>query len=129
LLLFFAFRSIRALADALLLIELLAALVGVTSVWAVLSLLGRVRPWTGAGLRLAAFGLSAWSFSEFLLSYGGFRVGWLTPAEPAFKWVWLVRNTSLIAFGVGLGLVIAHSSIELIRRREAAGCSLISVSP
>jgi hypothetical protein len=92
-----------------------AGLVLLLAAWVVLSLLGRVGTWTGAGFRLAVLGYVGWWYGAFLTDFGG-ASPFLPHADPVRTWLWLVRNASLLVLGAGVGLVIAYSAVDWRRR-------------
>ena len=89
----------------------------VAAAWSLLLVLDRVGSWTGAGFRLSVYGFVAWWYATFLTDFAGAWIGSLdSRTESAVTMLWLVRNTALIVFGVGLGQVAFYSVREWRRR-------------
>jgi hypothetical protein len=102
-------------------VVLQAAIASVLAAWVVMALLGRIGTWTGAGFRLVVLGFVGWWFATFLADFDPL-VAMTEDAGPvggALAMLWLVRNTALVAVGLGLGLVLAYSAVDLRRRRRS----------
>lgn len=87
--------------------------------WMSLVVFGYVGKGTGAGFRLALLGLAARICGSMVVSAK------LSSTDPGYFAVesgrgpiWWTRNLGVMAFGLGLALVVLASAMDLVRRRH-----------
>jgi hypothetical protein len=102
---------------------LLGAFTAAFAVWVTLHVMGLVGTGTAAGFRLVLLGFATRAAADVLLANAAIHLDasglvYSTPRRVADV-MWLVRNGSLVCFGLGFGLVVLATATDLRRRRRA----------